>query len=80
MHVIALYVIVVLIWGSTWLVISFQFGEVATEVSVVYRFGIAAIALYLYALITRRQILLLLSPMPLARITSSSWVSQKCIP
>jgi drug/metabolite transporter (DMT)-like permease len=58
MHVIALYVIVVLIWGSTWLVISFQFGEVATEVSVVYRFGIAAIALYLYALITRRQILL----------------------
>lgn len=56
MHVIALYVSVVLIWGSTWLAISFQLGIVAAELSVAYRSCIAAIVLYLYALITRRKI------------------------
>jgi drug/metabolite transporter (DMT)-like permease len=65
MHVATLYVLVVLIWGSTWLAISFQFGIVAAEVSVAYRFGIAAIVLYLYALISRRQIRLPLNAYPM---------------
>jgi drug/metabolite transporter (DMT)-like permease len=56
MHVIALYISVVLIWGSTWLAISFQMGIVATELSVAYRSCIAAIVLYLYALLSRRKI------------------------
>jgi drug/metabolite transporter (DMT)-like permease len=56
MHVIALYVSVVLIWSSTWLAISFQMGIVAAELSVAYRSCIAAIVLYLYALLTRRKI------------------------
>jgi drug/metabolite transporter (DMT)-like permease len=38
-----LYVITVLIWGSTWFAIEFQLGEVAIEVSLVYRFSLAAL-------------------------------------
>jgi drug/metabolite transporter (DMT)-like permease len=34
-----------LIWGSTWLAIKFQLGVVAPEVSVAYRFGLAAFLL-----------------------------------
>ncbi len=45
-----------LIWGSTWAAIPYQLGVVAAEVSVGYRFGIAAIVLYLYALASRRKL------------------------
>lgn len=38
-----LYIITVVIWGTTWYAIEFQLGEVAVEVSLVYRFGLAAI-------------------------------------
>jgi len=48
----------VLIWGSTWAAIPYQLGIVATEVSVGYRFGIAAVVLYAYALATRRSLAL----------------------
>ena len=37
-----LYGLAVLIWGSTWLVITFQLGTVAPEASIVYRFALAA--------------------------------------
>lgn len=42
----ALYVIVVAIWGSTWLAIEFQLGVVSPEVSVFYRYLIAATLLF----------------------------------
>jgi len=58
MQVIFLYATVVLIWGSTWIAITYQLGVVADEVSIAYRFGIAALVLYIYAAITRRSILL----------------------
>lgn len=58
MQVILLYVTVVLIWGSTWIVIPYQLGDVASELSVAYRFGIAAILLYAYAILTRRKLAL----------------------
>lgn len=41
-----LYGITVLIWGSTWLAIEFQLGTVAPEVSIVYRYVIAALLLF----------------------------------
>jgi drug/metabolite transporter (DMT)-like permease len=47
-----IYAIVVLIWGSTWYVIKFQLGLVAPEVSLVYRFGLAAACVFLYARMT----------------------------
>jgi len=37
-----LYITTVLIWGSTWLAIEFQLGEVAVLASLVYRWTIAA--------------------------------------
>jgi len=56
MQVMLLYATVVLIWGSTWSAIPFQLGVVAEELSVAYRFGIAALFLYAYALLSGRRI------------------------
>ncbi|MBF8291810.1 MAG: family transporter [Steroidobacteraceae bacterium] len=44
-----IYSLVVLIWGTTWYAIKFQLGVVAPEISLVYRFSIAAICLFIYA-------------------------------
>ena len=44
-----IYAIVVLIWGTTWYTIKFQLGVVAPEISLVYRFGLAAICVFVYA-------------------------------
>ena len=45
---IALFAIATLIWGSTWLAITFQLGVVEPEVSVVYRFALAAVILFVW--------------------------------
>ena len=45
MNTIGLYLTSVLIWGSTWLVITFQLGPVPPAVSVAYRFLLSAIVL-----------------------------------
>lgn len=45
MNNLSLYLASILIWGSTWMAITFQYGSVAPEVSVVYRFGLAALLL-----------------------------------
>jgi drug/metabolite transporter (DMT)-like permease len=52
-----LYLITVLIWGSTWLAIEFQLGVVEPEVSIVYRYAFASIALFLYCKIRRLNLL-----------------------
>ena len=41
-----LYLITVLIWGSTWIAIKFQLGHVDPMVSVIYRFGLASAVLF----------------------------------
>jgi len=41
-----LYVVTVLIWGTTWFAIEFQLGAVAPEVSVFYRYGLASLLLF----------------------------------
>jgi drug/metabolite transporter (DMT)-like permease len=43
-----LYVITVLIWGSTWIAINYQLGDVSPEASIIYRFGLAALILFVY--------------------------------
>jgi drug/metabolite transporter (DMT)-like permease len=53
---VSLYLSAVLIWGSTWFAIKFQLGVVAAEVSLVYRFGIAAILLLLFCVFSRRRL------------------------
>lgn len=53
----ALYVITVLIWGSTWLAIEFQLGVVEPEVSIVYRYAIASAVLFIYCKIRGLRLL-----------------------
>src|SRR3979411_1851337 len=48
MNSVSLYVACVLIWGSTWLAITYQLGEVPPAVSVAYRFTLAAAILLVY--------------------------------
>ena len=48
-----LYVVTVLIWGSTWLAIDFQLGTVAPEVSIAYRYFIAAGLLFAWCALRR---------------------------
>jgi drug/metabolite transporter (DMT)-like permease len=64
----ALFAISTLIWGSTWLAITYQLGVVAPEVSVAYRFALASIIVAAWCLATgvslrfsRREHLVLLT-------------------
>ena len=43
-----LYIVSVIIWGSTWIAINYQLGEVAPEVSIVYRFALAALCMFAF--------------------------------
>lgn len=47
------FIIVTLIWSSTWLVIRSQLGDVPPAWSVTYRFAIASAAIMAYAAVTR---------------------------
>lgn len=53
---IFLYLLTVVIWGTTWIAIKFQLGVVPAPVSIAYRFWIAAAVLFLFLLATRRQV------------------------
>ncbi|MGE5669374.1 MAG: DMT family transporter, partial [Betaproteobacteria bacterium] len=53
---VALFLIATAIWGSTWLAIKFQLGIVAPEVSVAYRFAIAAVLLAAWCMATGRSL------------------------
>jgi drug/metabolite transporter (DMT)-like permease len=44
-----LYAITVLIWGSTWLAIEYQLGVVEPEVSIVYRYALASLVLFIWS-------------------------------
>jgi len=50
-NVLGLYLTSVLIWGSTWLAITFQLGTVPPAVSVAYRFLLSAIILFAWCMI-----------------------------
>ncbi len=50
-----LYLLVVLIWGTTWIALKWQLGPVPIALSIAYRFGLAAVLL-LGWLLWRRQL------------------------
>lgn len=56
MGVTGLFLTATAIWGSTWLAIKYQLGVVAPEVSVAYRFALAAALLSLWCVVTRRSL------------------------
>ena len=49
-----LYGVTVLFWGTSWLAMKFQLGVVAPEVSVAYRFAIAALIMLVFCFAGRR--------------------------
>jgi drug/metabolite transporter (DMT)-like permease len=53
---LSLYLTSVLIWGSTWIAITFQYGTVPAEVSVAYRFWLAALLLMGWCLARRLRL------------------------
>lgn len=52
-----LFLTATLIWGSTWLAITWQLGVVPPEVSVAYRFGLASLLLAGWCLAAKRSLL-----------------------
>jgi drug/metabolite transporter (DMT)-like permease len=50
------FVLLTLIWGSTWLVIKYQIVGVPIAWSVTYRFSIAGVAMLTYCLVMRRPL------------------------
>jgi drug/metabolite transporter (DMT)-like permease len=46
------FILITMIWGSTWLVITGQLGVVPPAWSITYRFGIGAAVMFLYAALT----------------------------
>ncbi|AYF90852.1 DMT family transporter [Pseudomonas sp. JS3066] len=51
---LSLYLLTVLIWGTTWIAIKLQMGSVAIPASIAYRFALAAAVLFALLLISRR--------------------------
>lgn len=56
MNYFFMYIITVLIWGSTWLAIHFQVGTVSPLWSIAYRFALSACLLWIYCLVTKRSL------------------------
>ncbi|MEM7221701.1 MAG: DMT family transporter [Pseudomonadota bacterium] len=50
----SLYALTVLLWGTSWIAVKFQLGVVPAEVSVVYRFLIAAGVMLAFCLVARK--------------------------
>lgn len=51
-----LYVLVVLIWGSSWIGIEYQLGVVPAGLSIAYRFALSSLMLVAFCLLTRRTL------------------------
>ena len=49
-----LYLVTVLIWGTTWIAIKLQLGAVAVEASILYRFSLAALVMVAALTLLRR--------------------------
>ncbi|WP_018692070.1 DMT family transporter [Algicola sagamiensis] len=48
-----LFIIAAFIWGSTWIVITFQLGEVDPVVSIIYRYVLAAFILFAFCFLKK---------------------------
>ena len=63
-----LYSLIVLIWGSTWVMITWQLGTVPLQASLTYRFAIAAFVLALYGQLTGRRLALERGDVPMVAL------------
>jgi drug/metabolite transporter (DMT)-like permease len=51
---LSLYLLTVLIWGTTWIALKLQLGEVAIAASIAYRFALASLVLFVILLLSGR--------------------------
>lgn len=51
----ALYIITCFVWGTSWLALRMQLGTVAPEVSLLWRFALAGVIVFAWALATRQR-------------------------
>ena len=51
---LSLYLLTVLIWGTTWIALKLQLGEVAIPLSIAYRFALASLVLFVLLLASGR--------------------------
>jgi len=58
---ILLYAVTVVVWGSSWLAITYQLGTVAPEVSLVYRFVLAAALMIAFCVVSGRRMRFMLA-------------------
>jgi len=56
MNNVSLYLLTVLIWGSTWIAVEFQLGDVAPEVSIFYRYLLASLIIFLWCILRKQQL------------------------
>lgn len=56
MNTVGLYLTAILIWGSSWFVITFQIGVVHEAVSVFYRFLLAAILMLTFCVVRKKRL------------------------
>ena len=56
MKTLLLYTVVVLIWGTTWFAIKLQLGSIPSQVSVAYRFALAALLLFAWCWVRRLRL------------------------
>lgn len=55
MNNLVLYLLTVLIWGSTWIAIKYQLGDVSPLVSIAHRFALAGLLIFAW-LLARREL------------------------
>lgn len=53
---VALYAVLVFVWGTSWIALHFQLGVVAPEVSLVWRFALAMLICFVIALVKRQPL------------------------
>jgi len=51
-----LYAVTVLVWGSSWIAVAMQLGDVPVQVSIAYRFFLAAFVMYVFCRLSGRRI------------------------
>lgn len=53
---VGLYGALIFVWGTSWYAMKLQVGEIAPHVSLVWRFGLASLLMFLLVLVTRRRL------------------------
>jgi drug/metabolite transporter (DMT)-like permease len=56
MRTLFIYTLMVLIWGSTWFAIKLQLNSIPSQVSVAYRFALAALLLFAWCWVRRLRV------------------------